>query len=53
MPKSTRQIRLDPDTEDAVQKVAESESRSFSGTCNWLLKRAAEQYLAEHGLKSE
>ena len=53
MPKSTRQIRLDPDVEAAVQKVADQESRSFSSACNWLLKQAATRYLSERGLKNE
>lgn len=53
MPKITRQIRLEPEVEDAVQKVADLESRSFSGTCNWLLARAASAYLAEHESEPE
>ena len=53
MPKTTRQIRLDPEVEEAVQKVADAESRSFSSCCNWLLKQAAARYLAEHESASE
>ena len=53
MPKVTRQIRLEPKVEDAVQKVAELESRTFSSTCNWLLAQIAEKYLSSHELKRE
>ncbi|MBQ7155509.1 MAG: hypothetical protein IJR85_08165 [Synergistaceae bacterium] len=53
MPKVTRQIRLEPKVEDAVQKVAELESRTFSSTCNWLLGQIAEKYLSSHELRRE
>ena len=48
MPKVTRQIRLEPKVEDAIQRVAELESRTFSSTCNWLLGQAALNYLSSH-----
>lgn len=53
MPKVTRQIRLEPKIEDAVQRVAELESRTFSSTCNWLLGQAASGYLASHESEPE
>ena len=53
MPKIVRQIRIEPKVEDAVQKVAELESRSFRSTCNWLLGQIAEKYLSSHELKRE
>lgn len=53
MPKATRQIRLDPEVEEAVQQVADAESRTFSSCCNWLLKQAAARYLAEHDHESK
>lgn len=51
MAKISRQIRLEPKVEEAVQRVAELEARTFSSTCNWLLGQAAERYIAEHGSK--
>lgn len=53
MAKISRQIRLDPQVEESVQRVADLESRTFSGTCNWLLEKAAALYLAEHESKTE
>ena len=53
MPRIVRQIRLEPKVEDAVQKVAELESRSFSSTCNWLLNQITEKYLSSHDLRRE
>ena len=53
MPKIIRQIRIEPKVEEAVQKVAELESRSFSSTCNWLLAQIAEKYLTSHELRRE
>lgn len=48
MAKATRQIRLTPETEELVQKIADLESRSFSNCADWLLGQAARQYLSEH-----
>ena len=53
MPKVTRRIRLEPKVEDAVQRVAELESRTFSSTCNWLLGQIATKYLSSHKLAIE
>lgn len=53
MAKNSRQIRLDAETEETVQKVADLESRTFSSTCNWLLKQAAAAYLADRESKTE
>ena len=43
MSKVTRQIRIEPKIEDAIQEVADRESRSFSSTCNWLLGLVAKK----------
>ena len=48
MAKISRQIRLEPRVEEAVQRVADLESRTFSSTCNWLLEKAAAGYLVSH-----
>ena len=53
VPKVTRRIRLEPKVEDAVQRVAELESRTFSSTCNWLLGQIATKYLSSHKLAIE
>jgi len=53
MAKISRQIRLEPRVEEAIQRVADLESRTFSSTCNWLLEKAAANYLASHESKSE
>jgi hypothetical protein len=47
MQKVTRQIRLAPDVEEMVQKVADIESRTFSNCADWLLRLAATRYLSE------
>ena len=48
MAKVVRQIRLDPLVEEKVQRVADIEGRSFSNATNWLLAKAADDYLALH-----
>lgn len=48
MARVVRQIRIDPEVEEAVLKVAELEGRSFSNAANWLLEKAAGNYLV-HG----
>ncbi len=53
MPKVVRQIRLEPKVEEAVQRVADLESRTFSSTCNWLLNQVTEKYLSSHELRRE
>ena len=45
MARVVRQIRLDPSIEERVQKVADLEGRSFSNCANWLLGRAADEFL--------
>lgn len=45
MSKVVRQIRIEPKIEDAIQEVADRESRSFSSTCNWLLGLVTKKYL--------
>jgi hypothetical protein len=47
MSKITRQIRIAPDVEEMVQKIADIESRTFSNCADWLLRLAASRYLAE------
>jgi hypothetical protein len=47
MSKVTRQIRIAPDVEEMVQKIADIESRTFSNCADWLLRLAASRYLAE------
>lgn len=39
MAKVTRQIRLDPQLEEKIQRIAEREDRTFSNCVNWLLGR--------------
>lgn len=46
MPRVVRQIRIDPEVEEKVQQIADKEGRSFSNAANWLLKKAAEEYLS-------
>jgi hypothetical protein len=46
--KVTRQIRIAPDVEEMVQRVADIESRTFSNCADWLLRLAATRYLAEN-----
>lgn len=53
MAKISRQIRLDPKVEEAVQRVANIESRTFSSACNWLLGKAAASYLASRESENE
>lgn len=48
MSKVVRQIRIEPKVEDAIQEVADRESRTFSSACNWLLGLAARKYLDSH-----
>lgn len=47
MAKVTRQIRVSPEVEDMVQKIADLEMRTFSNCANWLLDLAAQRYLLE------
>lgn len=44
----SRQIRLEPEVEEDVQKIADAEGRSFSNCANWLLKEAARRYIEGH-----
>jgi hypothetical protein len=53
MSKVTRQIRIAPDVEDMVQKIADIESRTFSNCADWLLRLAASRYLAEKPVVSD
>ncbi len=50
MPRVVRQIRIEPDVEEKVQQIADMEGRSFSNAANWLLKKAAEEYLSQRNL---
>jgi hypothetical protein len=52
MQKVTRQIRIAPDVEEMVQKVADTESRTFSNCADWLLRLAATRYLSENASNS-
>jgi hypothetical protein len=46
--KVTRQIRLAPEVEEMIQKIADTENRTFSNCADWLLKLAVTRYLEEH-----
>lgn len=48
--KVTRQIRIAPDVEEMVQKIADIENRTFSNCADWLLKLAAARYLEENAV---